>query len=75
MSGWIQATMQQNTNIEYSKFASQLKSNNIDVLLRHQILKHQLLRQMFLIKLLIFSSMFLLSNLKYILNKCFQDKM
>ena len=48
---------------------------NSKVLLRHQILKRQLSRQMFFWKLLIFSSLYLLSNLKYISNKCFQDKM
>ena len=45
------------------------------VLLQPQILKRQLLRQMFVRKLLIFSLFFLLSNLKYFSNKCFQDKM
>ena len=45
------------------------------VLLRRQILKLQLSHQMLVRKLLIFSSLFLLSNLKYISNKCFQDKM
>ena len=43
------------------------------VLLLRQILKRQLSRQMFVRKLLIFSAMFLLSNLKSISNKCFQD--
>ena len=45
------------------------------VLLQRQILKRQLSRQMFFRKLLIFSLLFLLSNLKYISNKCFWDKM
>ena len=42
------------------------------VLLRCQILTRQLLRQMFVRKLMIFSLLFLLSNLKY---KFFEDKM
>ena len=45
------------------------------VLLRRQILKRQLSHQMFVRKLLSFSLLFLLSDLKYISNKCFQDKM
>ena len=48
------------------------------VLLQRQILKRQILRQMFVRNLLIFSLLLLLthlSNLKYISNKCFQDKM
>ena len=49
--------------------------NKSRVLLRHQITEHQLSRQIFVRKLLIFSLLFLLSNLKYISNKCFQDKM
>ena len=44
------------------------------VLLWCQILKRQLSHQMFVRKLLIFSSLFRLSNLKYIWNKCFEDK-
>ena len=50
----------------------------LTVLLRRQILKRQLSRQlsrqMFVSKLLIFSSLFLLSNLKVISNKCFKTK-
>ena len=47
---------------------------NSRVLLQHQILKRQLLRQIFVRKLLIFSLLFLLSNLKYVSSEYFQDK-
>jgi hypothetical protein len=55
--------------------AHALKRHRSGVLLWRQILKRQLLHQMFVRKFLILSLLFFLSNLKYISNKGFQNKM